>query len=73
MVSAAIAGVPSECCCLLYTVADFSTVCSGTPIADDNYDLPIVPVAAVIFDFNSAVAGFTNFVGIPAFAGIHIV
>ncbi len=53
------------------TVADFSTVRSGTPIADDIPDLPIVPVAAVIFDFNSAVAGFTNFVGIPAFAGVH--
>ncbi len=55
------------------TVADFSTVCSGTPTADDISKLPIVPAAAVIFDFNSAVAGFTNFASIPSFAGVHIV
>ncbi len=52
----------------LLNVAVFSTV------AVDIYDLPIVPAAAaVIFDFSSAVAGFTNFASNPAFAGVYFV
>jgi hypothetical protein len=35
------------------TVANCPTVCSGGPAADDILDVPIVPAAAVISDFNS--------------------
>jgi hypothetical protein len=40
---------------VLSTVADFPTVCSGGPTADDIHDVPIVPAAAaVIFDLELA-------------------
>ncbi len=47
----------------LLNVAGFSTVYSGGPTADDIHDDAVVPVAAVISDFNI----------IPAVAGIHTV
>jgi hypothetical protein len=61
-------------------VAHFPTSCSGGPTADDIHDVPIVPSAAVISDFNS----FPDVVDLPAcwlhyfckhpsFAGVHSV
>ncbi len=63
------------------TVADVPIVCSGGSIANDIHDVPTVPAAAVIFDFNSvpAVVGLPAcycqlqyFCKHPAFSGVHI-
>jgi hypothetical protein len=41
---------------VISTVADCRTVCSGGPTAFDIHDVPIVPAAAGISDFNSVSA-----------------
>jgi hypothetical protein len=56
--SAAVAGVPAECCWLLTLLLSDS----GGPAAVDIHDVPIVPADAVISDVNS----FADVVGLPA-------
>ncbi len=54
----AVAGLPSLLTNVMFllSVADFSTACSGGPMADVIHDVPIVSAAAVISDFNSVPA-----------------
>jgi hypothetical protein len=67
---------------LFSTFADFPTVYSGGPTADDIHDVPIVHAAAVslilpvsLLQLTSlhAIAGFTTFESISTFAGVNCV